>query len=58
MFYISPENILLLTILSAFIAILYGYVTGKQILSANSGNKKMKEVSEAIQIGARAYLNR
>ena len=58
MFYISPENILLLTILSGLIAILYGYITGKQILNLNSGNKKMKEVAEAIQIGAKAYLNR
>ena len=55
---ISPENILLLAILSGLIAILYGYITAKQILSANSGNKKMKEVANAIQIGARAYLNR
>ena len=55
---ISPDYILLLTILSGLIAILYGYITGKQILNSNSGNKKMKEVAEAIQIGAKAYLNR
>ena len=55
---ISSENILLLIILSGFVAIIYGYITGKQILKANSGNKKMKEVAEAIQIGAKAYLNR
>ena len=53
-----PENILLLIILIGFIAIIYGYITGKQILKANSGNKKMREVAEAIQIGAKAYLNR
>ncbi len=52
------EKVLLLTILSGFIAIIYGYITGKQILNSSSGNKKMKEVSEAIQIGAKAYLNR
>lgn len=55
---ISPDYILLLIILSGLAAILYGYITGKQILNSNSGNKKMKEVAEAIQIGARAYLNR
>ena len=55
---ISPENVLLLTILSGFIALLYGYVICKQILRAKSGNKKMKDVAEAIQIGAKAYLNR
>ena len=53
-----PVNILLFIILSGFIAIIYSYITGKQILSANSGNKKMNEVAEAIQIGAKAYLNR
>ena len=54
----SPDYILLLTILSGLLAILYGYITGKQILKSKSGNKKMNEVAEAIQIGARAYLNR
>jgi len=52
------ENILLLIILCGLIALIYGYFTGKQILAANSGNKKMNEVAEAIQIGAKAYLNR
>jgi len=55
---LTPNFILLLIILSGFLALLYGYITRKQILSSESGNKKMKEVAEAIQIGARAYLNR
>ena len=55
---VSSENILLLIILSSFVAIIYGYITRNQILKASSGNKKMKEVAEAIQIGAKAYLNR
>ena len=55
---LSPDFILLLIILSGFLALLYGYITRKQILNSASGNKKMKEVAEAIQIGARAYLNR
>ena len=55
---LSPDFILLLIILSGFLALLYGYITRKQILNSESGNKKMKEVAEAIQIGARAYLNR
>ncbi len=55
---ISPENILLLIILSGLVAIIYSYITAKQIIKANSGNKKMKEVAEAIQTGASAYLNR
>jgi len=55
---LSPDFILLLIILSGFLALLYGYIARKQILNSASGNKKMKEVAEAIQIGVRAYLNR
>ena len=36
----SPENILILTIFSGLIAILYGFITGREILKANPGNKK------------------
>ena len=49
---------LYLIILSGFVAILYGYVVGSQILSASPGNLKMQEIAGAIQEGARAYLNR
>ncbi len=51
-------NSLFLIILSGFVAILYGYIAGKQILSASPGNSKMQEIASAIQIGAKAYLNR
>ena len=43
---------------AGFLAILYSYIVSKQILSASSGNKKMQEIANAIQVGARAYLNR
>ena len=45
-------------IAAGFLAILYGYIVSKQILSASPGNEKMKEIANAIQVGARAYLNR
>jgi K(+)-stimulated pyrophosphate-energized sodium pump len=51
-------SVLYLIILSGLLAILYGYIVGKQILSASPGNSKMQEIASAIQEGARAYLNR
>ena len=38
--------------------LLYGVVTSRQVLSANAGNARMQEISGAVQVGARAYLNR
>ena len=51
------ENFLLIIILSGLISIIYGYFTSRRILKLDAGNKKMREVAEAIQIGAKAYLN-
>ena len=55
---LSVETILHYTILSGIIAIVYGYLTGKQILNSSPGNSKMQEIASAIQVGAKAYLNR
>ena len=54
----SSETILLYTILAGFLSIIYGFFTGKNILSKSSGNTKMQEIASAIQVGAKAYLNR
>ena len=51
-------NTLNLIISVGFLALLYGYIVGKQIISASPGNYKMQEIASAIQEGARAYLNR
>ena len=56
--YLTAETILVYTILAGLLSIIYAYLISKQILSANPGNKKMQEVANAIQIGAKAYLNR
>ena len=55
---LSVETILQYTIAAGFLAIIYGYFTGKQILSSSPGNAKMQEIAYAIQVGAKAYLNR
>ena len=54
----SASNILKLIILSGLLSIVYGFFTGKNILNSSSGNSKMQEIASAIQIGAKAYLNR
>ena len=38
-------NIFNYIIAAGFLAIIYGYITGRQILSANPGNKKMQEIT-------------
>jgi len=45
-------------LLCGLAAVFYGLITSRQILSLSSGNQKMIEISNAIQEGARAYLNR
>ena len=55
---LSVETMLLYTILAGFISIIYSYFTGKHILSSSPGNAKMQEIASAIQVGAKAYLNR
>ena len=54
----NVETILLYTIAAGFLSIVYGYFTGKNILSSSAGNSKMQEIASAIQIGAKAYLAR
>ena len=54
----SIETILLYTIFAGLLSIVYGFVTGSNILKSSAGNNKMQEIASAIQIGAKAYLNR
>ena len=54
----SVETILIYTILAGLLSVIYGYFTGKNILNSSSGNAKMQDIASAIQVGAKAYLNR
>ena len=52
------EQIFLFSCISGVIAIFYGFATAKQVLNMPAGDKKMVEISGAIQEGASAYLKR
>jgi K(+)-stimulated pyrophosphate-energized sodium pump len=48
----------LVALVCAGLAVIYGAVTSRQLLALSPGNERMREISGAIQEGARAYLNR
>jgi K(+)-stimulated pyrophosphate-energized sodium pump len=51
-------NFVLVSIVLGLLAIVYGFVTSRQVLSASAGSAKMQEIAGAIQEGAQAYLKR
>ncbi len=51
-------ELLYLISFTGILAVAYSYLLSGQILSSSPGNNRMQEIAEAIQIGAKAYLNR
>jgi K(+)-stimulated pyrophosphate-energized sodium pump len=47
-----------IAIACGLLAVVYGFVTSRQVLAMSPGNAKMQDIAAAIQEGARAYLAR
>src|SRR5512132_294184 len=55
----AGENLALLVIMAVcLLALLVAFILVRQVLSADQGTDKMREIARAIQEGSRAYLSR
>jgi K(+)-stimulated pyrophosphate-energized sodium pump len=51
-------NLVTIAIAFGLLAVVYGFITSRQVLRSPAGNEKMQEIAAAIQEGAQAYLKR
>src|SRR5262245_43968380 len=52
------NDAILFSLVCGVIALIYGGVTAGWILKQPDGNDRMREIAHAVQVGAKAYLNR
>ena len=51
-------SLMLLIIIGGLLSVVYGAFTIKQLMAADAGNARMREIAQAIAEGAQAYLRR
>jgi K(+)-stimulated pyrophosphate-energized sodium pump len=51
-------DLVVVSIILGALAVVYGFITSRQVLGASAGSEKMQEIAAAIQEGAQAYLKR
>ena len=51
-------TIVTISIACGLLAVIYGFITSRQVLAASPGNATMQDIAAAIQEGAKAYLGR
>ncbi len=52
------QYVVWIAIACAIVAILYGVISVGWIIKQPAGNERMQEIAHAVQVGAKAYLNR
>jgi K(+)-stimulated pyrophosphate-energized sodium pump len=52
------NDAILFSLVCGVLALVYGGITASWILKQPDGNDRMREIAHAIQVGAKAYLNR
>ncbi len=53
-----PMTYVYAAIAAGVLAILYGLLSTRWVLRRDAGNERMQEIAAAVQLGAKAYLNR
>ncbi|AKM09215.1 sodium-translocating pyrophosphatase [Croceicoccus naphthovorans] len=51
-------DLVTIAIVLGLLAVVYGFVTSRQVLGAAAGSERMQEIAAAVQEGAQAYLKR